>query len=138
MQTGDVQLIVGWNIFWRWGLRGWPRKRSCCAPHLWQSVLDDLSSFACQQLDRRIATTIYFPNVRPAGRQVVNFFEDDLAARCDKQLRVFERFRNANPYLELAINRLHVDRGKLVGVLGRTDLLNRIPELTPGTGFVWR
>src|SRR6267154_4443416 len=96
MQTGDVQLIVGSNILWRWRLRRWCRERSSYVPYLWRSVLDDLLSFACEQLDPGIVAARNFLNVRPARRQAANFFQDGLAARCHKQLRVFERFSDAN------------------------------------------
>src|SRR6266542_4069628 len=98
MQARDVLLIVGNNLLWRWRLRGWFRQRSCCVLNLWRRVLDDVLSFACEQLDQRITAGRDFLHVRPARRQIANVFEDGLAACLDKQLRFLETFSDANTY----------------------------------------
>src|ERR1700758_3349271 len=135
MQPGDEQFIVGSNFLWEWRLRRclWNKLR----PRFWRSVLNDLLPRAREEHDRSVAIRTNLLNVWPARQQAANIFEDGSPVRSYEQLRFFEWLRNAHTNSEFSVDLLHIERGKLVGVSRRADLLNRIPELAPAPRLIW-
>src|SRR5207302_3325771 len=133
--TGEVKLIIGTNVLWRWGLGGRIRER-CRIPQLRRRESDNFLACTRYQTNCGLAARLNFSNMRPPRRQVAFIFDYRFSIFRDEELRSFKRFRNTNAYCQLSILWFHIDCGQPVGVLGRSDLLNGIPELAPGASFI--